>query len=314
VGGTSVAAPTFAGIVALLNQYLISNGFQTKPGVGNVNPRLYAMAQSVPSAFHDITTGNNIVNACSNPRGCTVGSVGYSAGPGYDPVTGWGSLDVFNLITGWSQTSTAAKGVAALTLTQLAVPGSLSSAFAATVTASDGGTPTGAVNLIAGGATVATATLASAGSGKSTATLTVVTSKLPAGLSSVSAEYSGDASYGTAAASLDVTVASSTVMFIQGVTNAASYKQAFSSGEIVAVFGNLLAGSTQSAATVPLPTTLGGVSVTVNGVPAPLYFISARSPARHSPRRRPHQVSLWIPRGRPPGRRPRRAARPSRSM
>ena len=55
VGGTSVGAPAFAGIVALLNQKTGSNG------LGNINPTLYSLAASAPNAFHDITTGDNIV-------------------------------------------------------------------------------------------------------------------------------------------------------------------------------------------------------------------------------------------------------------
>ncbi len=285
VGGTSVAAPNFAGIVALLNQYLVTNGYQKTAGVGNVNPRLYALAQSAPAAFHDITTGSNIVNGCST-KTCTAPPVGFNAGPGYDQATGLGSLDAFNLITSWPQTVTgAAKATATMTLTQVAVPGSQSYAFLATVSSSNGGTPTGSVNLISGGSTMATATLAAASSGSATATLTVPISKFAAGFDSVSAQYSGDAKYSTAGASAIITAASSTTMFITGMTNAASFKQAYSTGQIVAVFGNLLAGSTLSAQGAPLPTTLGGVTATVNGLPAPLYFVS------------PTQINLQIPYG-----------------
>ncbi|HEY1802096.1 MAG TPA: S53 family peptidase [Terriglobales bacterium] len=61
VGGTSVGAPTFAGIVTLINQATKSSG------QGNINPTLYSLAASTPAAFHDITTGNNDVP-------CTVGT------------------------------------------------------------------------------------------------------------------------------------------------------------------------------------------------------------------------------------------------
>jgi kumamolisin len=64
-GGTSAAAPLWAGLIALINQ-------QLKRKVGLINPVLYA----APSALNDIVTGNNN---------------GYSAGPGWDPVTGLGS-------------------------------------------------------------------------------------------------------------------------------------------------------------------------------------------------------------------------------
>jgi len=57
----------------------------------------------------------------------------------------------------------------------------------------------------------------------------------------------------------------------------------------MAVFGSLLAGATQSAPSVPLPTQLGGVTATINGVAAPLYFVS------------PGQINLQIPYATAPG-------------
>src|SRR5262249_31698031 len=102
VGGTSVSAPIMAGVIALLNQYQVANGLQAAPGQGNINPRLYSLAQAVPPAFHDVTSGNNQVNPCQ-PRApaCTAANIGFSAGPGYDQTTGLGSIDAFNLITAW---------------------------------------------------------------------------------------------------------------------------------------------------------------------------------------------------------------------
>ncbi len=98
VGGTSAASPTFAGILALVNQYQVAKGAQTQQGQGNINPNLYRIAQSTPSAFHDITTGNNIVPCATGTPDCPMaGMFGYSAGPGYDLVTGLGSVDAFNL-------------------------------------------------------------------------------------------------------------------------------------------------------------------------------------------------------------------------
>lgn len=75
-GGTSVAAPSFAGIATLLNQYLVSSGAQSGPGLGNMNPKLYSLAQTTPSAFHDTTVGNNIVTVTcgARSRNCVSGS------------------------------------------------------------------------------------------------------------------------------------------------------------------------------------------------------------------------------------------------
>src|SRR5262249_43249553 len=59
IGGTSVGAPVVAGIAAILNQRLVAAGAQPTPGLGNINPKLYSMAQATPGAFHDIVAGNN---------------------------------------------------------------------------------------------------------------------------------------------------------------------------------------------------------------------------------------------------------------
>ena len=99
VGGTSAASPTFAGIVALLNQ-------KTGSSQGNINSTLYGLAAASSSAFHDVTTGNNIVPCTSGTKDCASGSLGYSAGTGYDQVTGLGSVDAFNLATDWPASTT----------------------------------------------------------------------------------------------------------------------------------------------------------------------------------------------------------------
>jgi subtilase family serine protease len=93
VGGTSAGAPTFAAILALINQFLGS------PNLAPVNPTLYSVAASTPSAFHDIKTGNNIVPCTAPSTNCPTGTtqIGFSAGTGYDEVTGLGSVDGFAL-------------------------------------------------------------------------------------------------------------------------------------------------------------------------------------------------------------------------
>ncbi len=76
--GTSAAAALWAGLIALADQ-------DAQHDLGFVNPAIYRIARSrsYHQAFHDITTGNNL----------TLGPVSYQyhAGPGWDPVTGWGS-------------------------------------------------------------------------------------------------------------------------------------------------------------------------------------------------------------------------------
>jgi len=74
-GGTSFAAPMWAGYVALVNQQRVANG---KSAIGFLNPYLYAYGTSASYStdFHDIKSGK---------------SGSYSAVTGYDLVTGWGS-------------------------------------------------------------------------------------------------------------------------------------------------------------------------------------------------------------------------------
>jgi subtilase family serine protease len=86
-GGTSAAAPFWAGLIALADQ-------QAGHPLGFVNPAIYRIARGplYHKAFHDITTGNNTVSL----NGVTV--TGYQAGPGWDPVTGWGTPDAQVLI------------------------------------------------------------------------------------------------------------------------------------------------------------------------------------------------------------------------
>jgi subtilase family serine protease len=81
VGGTSIAAPLWAGVTALINQQARQYGL---PPVGFLNPALYGigMAPNYHSCFHDITVGNNF---------STNSPAEFSAEPGYDLCTGWGT-------------------------------------------------------------------------------------------------------------------------------------------------------------------------------------------------------------------------------
>jgi subtilase family serine protease len=81
IGGTSAASPLWAGSMALINQYLLSQG---KTIVGSANPALYGLFSTSQqlSPFHDVTSGKNLY---------------YNAGPGYDMATGIGSPNIDNI-------------------------------------------------------------------------------------------------------------------------------------------------------------------------------------------------------------------------
>ncbi len=280
VGGTSVSAPSFAGIATLLNHRLVSSGIQPSAGLGNMNPKLYSLAQTTPGAFHDITAGNNIatITCSARERNCVPGSYGYDAGPGYDRATGLGSVDAYSLVVAWTAASGSfTRGTSNMVLTSNAssILSADSVAITATVTSANGGTPTGAVTLYLGSASLGAATLAGAG-GTATATVLVSGAKLPVGADTITAQYSGDTSYNGATASISITVTSPAPGFpsISGVVSAASFRPVYAPGMILSVFGAQLAPSTWSAAGVPLPMQLAGVSATINGVGAPLYYVS----------------------------------------
>jgi len=91
VGGTSCAAPIWAAVVSILNQYAIKRS--GKP-LGFLNPWLYKVATDCPSCYHDITVGDNI---CTE-QGCASTCEGFLCTKGWDPVTGLGSPNVANMI------------------------------------------------------------------------------------------------------------------------------------------------------------------------------------------------------------------------
>jgi len=130
-GGTSFAAPIFAGFLAILNQA------QHTTGLGNINPTLYKLAansNTYATAFHDITSGTN---ACTAGIGtcASAGESSYAATTGYDEATGLGSVDFNALATAWPASATAS-----LTNTETILVGSPNSASP--------GTPVGVVIYI----------------------------------------------------------------------------------------------------------------------------------------------------------------------
>ncbi|CAK5281051.1 unnamed protein product [Mycena citricolor] len=83
--GTSASAPTFASIIALINDRLIAAG---KPVLGFLNPFLYAN----PGAFNDVTAGHNSGAVCPES------GVGFDATTGWDPLTGLGTPNFTSLL------------------------------------------------------------------------------------------------------------------------------------------------------------------------------------------------------------------------
>ncbi len=85
IGGTSLSAPQWAGLIAIADQ--INGG-----GLGLINPALYKIGSDparYASDFFDVTIGNNQTDPTIP---------GFSAGPGWDAVTGWGTPNAANLL------------------------------------------------------------------------------------------------------------------------------------------------------------------------------------------------------------------------
>ena len=164
-GGTSFAAPMWAGYLALVNQQAVSNYGKT---VGFINPQLYTIGagSSYSTDFHDINSGSN----------------GYSAAKGYDLVTGWGSPNGNGLINalGGPPSTTPSFSLSASPTTVSVVQGNSGSStitstgtngFSSAVTLKATGQPTGVT---------ATFTPASiTGSGTSTLKLAVASTTTP---------------------------------------------------------------------------------------------------------------------------------------
>jgi kumamolisin len=131
-GGTSFAAPMWAGYLALANQQAAANG----ETIGFIDPIIYpaALGSSYATLFHDITSGS-----CGT----------YSAVTGYDLCTGWGSPNTTGLINLLAPTSgggsfTLSASPSSLTITQ-------GSNGTSTITVTDVGGFTGSVTLAASG-------------------------------------------------------------------------------------------------------------------------------------------------------------------
>lgn len=218
VGGTSVAAPSTAGVFALLEQQL---GGGTASRLGNANPIIYGLANSTyyNNVFHDVTAGNNDSTCLQGTKNCpNGGNIGYNAGTGYDLATGWGSLDVYNFVQKWNLVQPAGGGVTTGTAistttitTSAALCGNATGSIALTITVANASgsnlaTPTGTVQVLVDGTPVSGGSTATLTNG--TATFTVNTSALSSGAHAFSAVYLGDGNYASSKGSLYTDIAS----------------------------------------------------------------------------------------------------------
>jgi subtilase family serine protease len=194
-GGTSFAAPMWAGYLALVNQQSVANSGKT---LGFINPSLYSIGAgtSYSTSFHDIVSGSD----------------GYSATTGYDLATGWGSpkgSGLLNALLGTSTTSgfTVSASPTSLTVVQgnsgtSTITSTVSGGFDSAVTLSAAGQPSGV--------TVSFSPTSITGTGTSTATFTVASSTATGTYTITISGISGST---TSTATVSLTVTSSTAGF-----------------------------------------------------------------------------------------------------
>ena len=166
IGGTSASAPSFAGIIALVEANLLLTKPSQSPRQGLANYVLYRLAaaetaypaqcngsSTTPSPlstciFHDVTVGNNAVPGEVN---FGLASAQYQSVAGYDKTTGLGSVNITNLVNQWSSvTFNATTTTLALTPSPTTITHGTTVTVNITVAPSSGtGTPTGDVSLVA---------------------------------------------------------------------------------------------------------------------------------------------------------------------
>jgi kumamolisin len=190
-GGTSFAAPMWAGYLALANQQEKSNTGKT---LGFINPTLYTigLGSSYDADFHDIISGSN----------------GYSATTGYDLATGWGSPNGSGLIN--SLTGTSAGPGLSVSASPTSVSVVQGSSGTSTITTTVSGGFSSAVALTASGqpagVTVSFSPTSIAAPGSGTSTMTMATaSTTAAGTYPITVTASGGGITQTATVSLTVT-------------------------------------------------------------------------------------------------------------
>lgn len=174
VGGTSVASPSMAGIMALVLQQiggtaqgLPNSVFYQLAAKDNLTScKSNTVAGGNSCIFYDVTTDNNSVPCVPGDPNCTVlhsgdtvgilngitSSVGYDAGTGYDLATGLGSVNAYNLAHAWPVAAAPTVTLTPATMTFASTTeGTTSAAQVATLK----NTGTVALSIASGGITIA---------------------------------------------------------------------------------------------------------------------------------------------------------------
>ena len=246
IGGTSWAAPTWAGFCALINQARANAG--KTGGIGLLNPSLYPLIGT--SNFYDVTSGSNAEGSKAAGK--------YSATVGYDETTGIGTPDVgvlINTLVGQTATAPTLTGFSptsgpvgtSVTINGTNFSGVTAMAFNGTAASYTVNSATQIVATVPTGATTGTIKVTtSAGSATSSSAFTVTTATVPAPTISSFSPTSG-------------AVGSSVTITGSNFTNASAVTF---NGTGAAYTVN---SATQITATVPTGATSGTIKVTTPG-------------------------------------------------
>jgi trimeric autotransporter adhesin len=236
-GGTSVSAPAFAGILALVEQ-------STGGRLGQAAAQLYNLynGSHAPQIFHDVTQANNSVSCTQGSPNCSKDNAGYyfetgyDATTGYDLATGLGSVDAAQLINYWNTATSGVTATVTVTSAQPSITVNQSLSVAVTVAGSTGLlAPTGTVTMTGGGYTSPAETLSNG-----TYTFTIPANALSVGTDVLTVAYSGDTNYASAKGSATVTVAAipPPPTFTLSATNPSSIAPGASATSTVTVHGS----------------------------------------------------------------------------
>ena len=236
VGGTSVAAPAFAGIMALVNQKQATSQ-NPAPRQGNANYVLYALARKQVAAnlncnsstgpasgctLNDVTKGNNAVPCSGGTLNCSSNVAGvngvlvepaspttpaFPASSGYDLASGLGSVNAQNLVNNWSSitflpsATTLTASVNGTPVSSISVAHGTPIGVSSNVAAGSGasGTPTGQVAVVATPNPTPGNPSGSLGIEALSLTSGIATSNsviLPGGTYNLGAHYQGDGTFG----------------------------------------------------------------------------------------------------------------------
>jgi hypothetical protein len=262
-GGTSVSTPTFAGILALIEQKLGTP-------LGNINPALYSLASNATtyaSAFNDIKTGNNEVPCTSGSPDCpSSGVFGFAAGVGYDQATGLGSVDGNNLASAFASVAVKAGSTTGVSVSPASPVVGEGITLTATITPNTGTTaPTGTVSFSVDGIAVGTGTVADG-----TATYSPYNFST-GGTHTITAAYSGDANYYASTTNSTITVGSAptasptTTTLVANPTSIALYSSITLTATVTSTTAGTVGGTvtfTSGGTTIGTATIVPGASGT----------------------------------------------------